>query len=316
MSDLDRAELTAIVRDKAFELGFDLAGIAAVRPLKEHLPLLDQWCSAGMNAGMTYLCKDRVKRTDPELLFPGAKSVIVAGLNYFSEKKQGGDGIPVLSRYVYGDNYHDVIKRKLNNLLGHLKHYNSLIDGRAFVDSAPLLEKAWAREAGLGWPGRHSILINDRIGSFFFIGILLVTAELEYDNPFGGDKCGKCRLCIEVCPTGAINDDRTIDAGRCISYLTVESKVPVPAEMAANFEGRIFGCDRCQEVCPWNKNASAHRTIEFQIKPELVAMSSEDWQHLSQDQFRILFRKSAIARKKFDTFSINTGIIMNSDREP
>jgi epoxyqueuosine reductase len=305
MAAPDNNALSLLIREKAYSLGFDLCGIAPSRPLEEHEPIVKNWCSSGMASDMTYLCRNLDKRLNPELLFPGVRSVIVTGLNYYTESKLTGNSIPVISKYAYGASYHDVIKGKLEEILISVKQCYPGTEGKAFVDSGPLLEKAWAREAGLGWPGKHSVLINDRIGSFFFLGIILINRELDYDKPFAEDKCGRCRICIEACPTGAINGNRTIDTRKCIAYLTIESKAPVPSGMSVHMEGRVFGCDRCQEVCPWNKNASEHNVQEFQINPEMELMTAEDWRDVSREKFKRLFRRSAIGRKKYETFIEN-----------
>ncbi len=301
--------LSPLIKEKAFEIGFDLCGIAPSHPLKEHKLILENWCQAGMNGTMSYLAKNIEKRTDPRLLFPGAKSVIVTGLNYYTERRQGGDGVPVISRYVYGDDYHDVIIIRLNQILGFIKEQVPGADGKAFVDSAPVLEKAWAREAGLGWPGRHSIIINKNIGSFFFIGVIIVNISLEYDKPFTDEYCNECRLCIDACPTGAINADRTIDARKCIANLTIENREPVPEAFAEKMEGRIFGCDICQEVCPWNRYAKAHKINEFEISRELASLSGKEWLSLSSGRYDTIFRKSAVKRKNYKTFMKNVRTI-------
>jgi epoxyqueuosine reductase len=298
-----------LIKEKAMNLGFDLCGIAASRSLMEREDILRNWCASGMNAGMNYLDRDIAKRINPEFLVEGAKSLIVTGINYYTDKKQTEPGVPILSRYAYGDSYQDVIKRKLNLLLAFVKSIEPDAEGKAFSDSAPLLEKAWAAEAGIGWQGRHSIVINNKIGSFFFIGILILNIELEYDKPVTGDYCGNCRLCIDNCPTGAINDNRTIDARKCIANLTIENRGPIPEEIIPKLEGRIYGCDKCQEICPWNKNASETMVSEFQISPELRQMTAANWQNLTKEQFNRLFKKSAIGRKKYDTFMENVAIV-------
>jgi epoxyqueuosine reductase len=302
-------ELSELIRKKAGELGFDLCGIAPSRIMIEHEPVLKSWCSAGMNGGMDYLGRNTARRINPEMLFPGAKSVIVTGLNYFTRAKQGGGGIPVISRYAYGINYHDVIISKLNKLIEFIKQYRPDAGARSFVDSAPLLEKAWAREAGLGWPGRHSVVINKRIGSFFFIGIILTGLSLEYDRPVTEDNCRGCRLCIESCPTGAINENRTIDVRKCIAYLTIESKEPVPEKFVPVMEGRVFGCDKCQEVCPWNRSALPGTVPEFEMKPGVRQMTTDDWLNLSEEKFRALFKSSAIGRKDYRIFAENISLV-------
>jgi epoxyqueuosine reductase len=300
--------LSAQIKEKAHDLCFDLCGIAPAKILRDHESILKSWCSSGMNGDMNYLCQNIEKRINPCLLNPGAESVIVTGLNYFSEKKQGGDGIPVISRYAYGVNYHDVINGKLKKILDFIKSIRPETQGKSFVDSAPILEKAWAREAGLGWPGRHSILINDKIGSFFFLGVILLNINLDYDEPFREDHCGACRLCIDSCPTGAINENRTIDVRRCIAYLTIETKYSVPEDLARKMEGRVFGCDKCQEVCPWNSNARPHKNAEFELPGEVELMTSEGWRNLSREQFIKLFNSSAIGRRKYERFMKNIEI--------
>jgi len=309
MNSSREKELTALIKEKAHELGFDLFGIAPVRKLKEHESVLRRWCSAGMNGEMTYLGSEFEKRSDPTILFPGARSVIVIGLNYYTSKKQGGNGVPVISMYAYGADYHNVIIKRLTKILDLIRSKEPSVVGKAFVDSAPLLEKAWAREAGLGWPGRHSVLINREIGSFFFIGVLLIDISLEYDKPFAGEYCGECRFCIDACPTKAINENRTIDARRCIAYLTIENRGPVPEDIAGKMDGRVFGCDKCQEVCPWNKFAKAHKTPEFNQSADLENMTREDWLSLTPDRFNELFRRSPIKRAKFEGLMNNMKLI-------
>jgi epoxyqueuosine reductase len=305
--------LSTVVKEKAGNLGFDLCGIAAAKPLSEHESVIKNWCSSGMNGEMNYLCRNIEKRINPALLLPGVKSVIVTGTNYYKEKEQGGNGVPVISRYAYGVNYHDVIIERLDKLFAYLKEIKPDIEGFSFVDSAPLLEKAWAREAGLGWPGKHSILINEKMGSFLFLGVIILNAEMEYDESFKKDLCGSCRLCITSCPTGAINENRTIDVRKCISYLTIESKVPVPDEFAGHIGGRVFGCDKCQEVCPWNKHAKQHNNPAFELSEELKQMTADEWINLTPDQFDKIFKRSAIARRKYDLFMKNVTIVTNSN---
>ena len=300
--------LSLLIKEKASYLGFELCGIAASRSLTERGDILKNWCTSGMNAGMSYLARDIEKRINPESLVPGAKSLIVTGLSYYTKIKQTEPGVPVLSIYAYGEAYQDVIKRKLGELLDYIRSIKPEAVGRPFSDSAPLLEKAWAEEAGIGWQGKHSIVINKKIGSFFFIGALILNIELEYDRPFTGDYCGHCRLCIDQCPTAAINEDRTIDARKCIANLTIENRGPIPAEIVPNLGGRVYGCDRCQEVCPWNRDALPNRVPEFEIKSELQHMTAEDWQNLSEEQFATLFKKSSVERKKYSTFIENVAI--------
>jgi len=305
MTILADTSTSLLIKKFSKEVGFDLCGITPARPLDEHRSAFTQWVFAGMNADMAYLGQNIEKRLDPRNLFPGAKSLIVTGINYYSEKKQGGAGVPVISRYAYGMNYHDVIKLKLNKILNYIKTLYPDAQGRSFVDSAPLLEKAWGKEAGLGWPGKNSILINKKMGSFFFLGVLIVNIDLEYDKPAKEDYCGACNLCIESCPSGAINNNRTIDTRKCIAYLTLESKTLIPEELAGKLEGRVFGCDKCQEVCPWNKSAKQHKTPEFYLPDEVRLMTEADWKNLSRKDFKRLFKGSAILRRSYCRFMDN-----------
>jgi epoxyqueuosine reductase len=306
-----KEELSQLIREKSEELGFDLCGFAPSGILARDGVVLREWCSSGMNGTMGYLAHDIDKRINPGLIVPDAESVIVTGLSYYTGKKQGGNGVPVLSRYVYGNDYHSVIKKKLDRILGFIRSFDPGISGRTFVDSAPLLEKAWAREAGLGWQGKHSLIINKNAGSFFFIGIIVVNAVLEYDSPFAGDPCGNCRLCIDNCPAGAINDNRTIDARKCIAYITIEHRGPIPEEMSQKMGGRIFGCDKCQEVCPWNGDLKPHKTQEFEISSDLASLTREDWIELQYERFTSLFRTSAVGRVKYERLIRNIRTAVN-----
>lgn len=301
--------LTRLIKEKAAALDFDLCGIAPVRELKEFKKSLKKWIETGMNGNMDYIARSMEKRTNPGLIVNGAKSLVVVGLNYFTTKKQGGDGIPVISRYAYGIDYHCLIKGKLEKLFGFIIKIYPKVKGQSYVDFAPIMEKAWAREAGLGWFGKNSLLLNKEIGSFFFIGILVLNIVLEYDNPFTEDYCGNCRLCIDSCPTQAINNNRTIDARRCISYLTVENKSPIPEEFAGRLEYRVFGCDKCQEVCPWNKNVKAHKIPELDLPSELANMTRKEWLTLPEELFQRLFNKSAVKRVKYKGLIRNINFI-------
>jgi epoxyqueuosine reductase len=297
--------LSKIIKAKTRELGFNICGIAKVRSLDENGPRLRSWIEAGMNDIMGYLARDIDKRLNPCSLFPDAKSVIVTGLSYYSEKMQYDPKAPVLSRYVYGADYHEVIAAKLEQLLRWIKNVRTGTEGKVLVDSSPIMEKAWGREAGLGWQGRHSILINREIGSFFFIGILILNFELDYDTPFSGDYCGKCRICINECPTKAINDNHTIDARKCIANITIERRGPVPEHLIPSLGGRIYGCDRCQEVCPWNNTGSCVTTPEFTLDKEISEMTAEDWKNLSEEAYLRLFGRSAMRRIKYEKLMSN-----------
>jgi epoxyqueuosine reductase len=312
MTNFSDRTLSVLIKEKARDLGFDLCGIAPSRSLEEHRKVLETWCSSGMNGGMSYLAKNINKRINPESLVPGAKSLIVTGLSYYTEKKQTEPDVPVISRYAYGASYQDVIKRKLKKLLAFIKNIKTETEGQPFSDSAPLLEKAWANEAGLGWQGKHSIVINKEIGSFFFIGALIINIELDYDMPLRSEFCGNCRLCIDLCPTRAINENRTIDARKCIANLTIENRGPIPDEIIPKLGRRVYGCDKCQEVCPWNKNARQNNNPEFELSEEIERMNKNDWINLSPDQFERLFKRSPIARRKYEPFMKNVTIVTKS----
>jgi epoxyqueuosine reductase len=302
MTENREKTLSEMIKQKASELGFDLCGIAPSRPLKEREKVLSEWCSSGMNSEMSYLSKDIYKRLNPEFLVPDAKSLIVTGLGYYTDKLQLEPGVPIISRYAYGLSYQDVIKNKLFKLLAFIRSIRPETEGRPFSDSAPLLEKAWASEAGLGWQGKHSIVINKKIGSFFFIGVLILNIELDYDESQKTEYCGSCRLCIDQCPTGAINDDKTIDARKCIANLTIENRGPIPEDIIPKIGRRVYGCDLCQEVCPWNKNAKPHKTPEFELSEELRCMSAEEWLNLPRERFDRLFKGTPVERRKYEPF--------------
>lgn len=301
----ERKRLSAAIKGRAAALGFDLCGIARAGILADDGRILEQWCEAGMNAEMSFLLRDIPRRINPEFLLAGAKTVAVTGLCYHPENEQRDPDAPVLSRHAYGSDYHDVVREKLNLLLEFLRVHVPGVNGRIFCDSGPLPEKAWARMAGLGWPGRHSILINKDIGSYFFIGILLLDAEAEYDRPFEGNLCGTCRACIEACPTGAINDDYTIDARKCIAYLTIENKGPVPEDIIPLLGGRVYGCDACQEACPWNRKTGCKSHPEFRLSEEVAIMTRQDWLSLSRENYQKLFRSTAAGRVKFSNLVRN-----------
>ena len=305
MTDNSKHNLSADIKKKILELGFDICGIAESRSMDEYGPYIENWVADGMHDKMGYLARDISKRLNPVNLFPEAKSLIVTGLSYYSENRQTDPEAPLLSRYTYGLDYHDVITAKLEKLLEWIKESVPGAEGSIVVDTASLLEKAWAREAGLGWQGRHSIMINKDIGSFFFIGILVMNIDLDNDIPFEKDYCGDCRICIDECPTGAINDNHTIDARRCISNLTIENRGPIPEAVVPLLGRRVYGCDRCQEVCPWNKKASQNKTPEFEIKEEVAEMSISDWKNLSRERFDRLFSSSSMRRIKYEKFMEN-----------
>ena len=298
-------ELSELIRQKTAELGFDICGIARVRHLAEAETVLRRWISSGMHDRMNYLTRDPAGRSDPQKVFPGARSMIITGLNYFTDKRQKDENVPLISIYALGKDYHNLITGRMEKLLEYIMTMVPEAEGIAYCDDAPVLEKPWAVEAGLGWRGKHSVVINDNIGSFFFIGELLLNIELEYNRPLEKDKCGNCRLCIENCPTGAINEDRTIDARKCIANLTIGNRGPIPEEIIPKMSRRVYSCDTCQDVCPWNKNAKPHCIPEFDISDELAGLSKEEWLSMDIERFNRLFKGTPVERVKYDRFKRN-----------
>ena len=312
MAASSELSLSDLIRQKSSELGFDLCGIAKARKLTEAQAVLSRWCSEGMHDRMTYLMREPEKRANPEILFSGARSMVVTGLNYYTDKRQTHEDVPLISIYAFGKDYHTIIKGRLELLLEYIKTIVPDAEGRAFCDDAPVLEKPWAVEAGLGWRGKHSVIINDKIGSFFFIGVLILNIDLEYSSGIKSDKCGNCCLCIDHCPTGAINSDRTIDARRCIANLTIENRGPIPDEIVPLMGRKAYSCDICQEVCPWNKNAKPHNIPEFLISDDLANMSREEWLSLDKDEFDSLFKGTAVERVKYERFKRNIETVMRN----
>jgi len=305
-------DLSRKIKDYALSIGFDLIGIASSKELVYHKKILNSWLSSGRNAQLGFLSHKIDERTNPALLFNGAKSVIVTGINYFPSERQGGEGIPVISKYAYGKDYHRVVGEKLEELLKFIISYEPEASGKICVDTAAIFEKAWANEAGLGWIGKNSLLINNIKGSFIFLGEIILNIDLLYDKPFSDDLCRNCTLCIEACPTSAINGDRTIDVRNCISWLTVENKEPIPEEFISKLNNRIFGCDICQDVCPWNKNIKPHNNADFALPEELKQMTVKDWQDLTRDEFNSLFERSSMRRRTYERFMQNVTIVTNS----
>lgn len=254
---------------------------------------------------MGYLANHFDKRLDPTMLVPRAKSMVVVLLNYFPHQFQTGKGAPILSKYAYGKDYHLVIKEKLQQLFEFINQEIAPTEGRMFTDSAPVLERAWAVEAGLGWIGKNGLLLNKTLGSFFFIGELIIDLELEYDQPFEKEYCGSCNQCLNACPTKALVKPYTLDARRCISYHTIELKEDTPVEFKPLLMNRIYGCDICQDVCPWNQRPQPHNTPEFRPKLELLEMGKEDWQQLSKEKFNELFQQSAVKRASYEKLKQN-----------
>ena len=288
-----------LIKSKAKELGLDLCGIVKAEFLADEKENFLSWLDKGFHGEMGYMANNIEKRLDPRLLVENTKSIVVVGLNYFPKEQQTDPNAPVIAKYAYGKDYHFVLKERLNQLLDYINSEIEEVSGRAFVDSAPVLEHAWAKRAGLGWIGKNSLLINRKIGSFLFLGELFLDIELEYENPIYTDFCGGCNRCIRSCPTGAITEPYVVNGSKCISYYTIELKGDIPEEVKGKFQNRVFGCDICQDVCPWNRMAKSHNVQEFLPNPSLLSMSKEDWQLMDAHKFGEIFKNSAVKRTKF-----------------
>jgi len=269
---------------------------------------LENWLNQDRHGEMGYMENYFDKRIDPRLLVPGAKSVVSLLLNYYPEEQSLSEGTHKISKYAYGQDYHFVIKDKLKSFMKSIHEEIGEVSGRVFVDSAPVLDKAWARESGIGWMGKHSNLINREMGSFFFIAELILDLELEFDTPIK-DYCGDCTACIDACPTDAIYEPYKVDGSKCISYFTIELKSSIPIEVHGQFEDWVFGCDICQDVCPWNRFSKKHNEPLFDPKPELLSMSSADWEEITEEVFDQLFESSAITRTKIEGLKRNIKFI-------
>jgi epoxyqueuosine reductase len=296
----NRKENSIRIKEKAIQLGFDACGISKAGYLKDDALRLQKWLERGMQGEMSYLANYFEKRPDPRKLVEGAKSVISVILNYFPREQQSASDIPIISKYAYGEDYHFVMKRMLKSLLKYISENIEPVNGRAFVDSAPVLERAWAVKAGLGWIGKNGMLISKEHGSFVFLGELMIDLELDYDKPEVKDYCGSCTACIDACPTGAVLPGKVVDGSQCISYFTIEKKGEIPAEMKGRFENRIFGCDICQDVCPWNKKTKPHNIKEFDPDQEWLKMDKDEWKKLSLANFNRIFKNSALKRTKYE----------------
>lgn len=292
---------------KAFarNLGFDYCGIARAQKLDADAIRLENWLNQGYHGSMQYMENHFDLRIDPSRLVPGAKSVITFLLNYYPARQPEQQN-PKISKYAWGKDYHEVIKKKLNLLLSLINEHIGEIHGRGFVDSAPVLERSWAQRSGLGWIGKNGNLLTKQQGSFFFIATLIVDLELDYDDPFAKDYCGSCRKCIDSCPTNAIQEDKVIDGSQCISYFTIELKDQlIPGELKGKFDNWLFGCDTCQDVCPWNRFATPSTEREFSALPGIFNFTSSDWEALTEDTFKQLFRHSPLKRAKLQGIQRN-----------
>ncbi|MFB9841748.1 tRNA epoxyqueuosine(34) reductase QueG [Mucilaginibacter ginsenosidivorans] len=302
-----------LIKKEAKNLGFMFCGIAKADFLEEEAPRLEAWLKKGMQGEMQYMENHFDKRLDPRLLVDGAKSVISLGLNYYTNQSQFDPAAPKISKYAYGDDYHQVIKAKLKQLLEIINEKIGEVHGRAFVDSAPVLDKAWAKKAALGWIGKNTNLINTKKGSFFFLAELIVDIELEYDVPATADHCGTCTRCIDACPTEAIVAPYVVDGSRCISYLTIELKNEIPGEFKGKMDNWMFGCDVCQDVCPWNRFSVLNHERSFQPKEDLLGMNKGDWEDITEDIFQKVFKNSPVKRTKYSGLKRNIEFLGNSD---
>lgn len=290
---------TKLIKDWTRDLGFDHCGIAKAVPLDEDARRLESWLSKGMNGSMHYMENHFDIRIDPSRLVPGARSVITLLLNYFPGRESLPEG-PLVAKYAYGKDYHEVIRSKLKSLLALIREHIGEVEGRGFVDSAPVLERSWAVRSGLGWVGKNGNLLHKQAGSFFFIATLIVDLELEYDVPFAGDYCGTCRKCIEACPTEAILENKVVDGSKCISYFTIELKdLLIPGDMKGKFGDWLFGCDTCQDVCPWNRFSTPTTEEAFSPIPAILNFSTADWEELTEESFKEIFRHSALKRSRY-----------------
>lgn len=289
----------SLIKQWASDLGFSSCGISKAEYLEKEAPRLEKWLREGKHGSMQWMENHFDKRLDPTLLVPGAKSVISFTLNYFPEKTQSHDDAPRLAKYAYGEDYHFIIKDKLKEMVHRIREEVGEVDGRAFVDSAPVLDRVWAARSGLGWIGKHSLLLTKQEGSFFFIGELILDLELEPDGPTT-DHCGSCTRCIDACPTDAIESPFVINSNKCISYLTIELRDSIPDEFAGRMENWAFGCDICQDVCPWNRFSKPHTEPRLDPHEDLLDMSKDEWQEMTSEVFGKVFRKSAVKRAKFE----------------
>ena len=290
-------EYSRLVKEMAVRYGFDYCGIAKAVPLDEDARRIENWLQQGMHANMQYMENYFDLRIDPSKLVPGARSVITLLKNYFPSE------IPEqelkISKYAYGKDYHEVIRPQLRSMISELQDKIGHFNGRGFVDSAPVLERAWARKSGLGWIGKNGNLINKQSGSFFFIATLITDLDLDYDDPLAKDYCGSCTKCIDACPTEAILPGKVINGSKCISYFTIELKDEIiPSEMKGRFSNWMFGCDICQDVCPWNRFSHPHSEEAFSPFPEILNLTSKEWEELSEEMFKKIFKFSPLSRSK------------------
>ncbi|MBU6158634.1 MAG: tRNA epoxyqueuosine(34) reductase QueG [Bacteroidetes bacterium] len=299
----------SFIQQSAAELGFQYCGFAAAKPLDDDALRLEQWLNKGMHGNMSYMEKHFDLRINPTKLVPGAKSVITLMMNYFPNVSQNPEA-PKISKYAYGKDYHEIIRHKLKTLLHSIKQEIGDINGRGFVDSAPVLERSWAVKSGLGWVGKNGNLIHKNAGSFFFIATLITDLQIEPDPPFAKDYCGTCTACIDHCPTDAILPDKIIDGSRCIAYFTIELKEAlIPEKWKGKFDDWMFGCDTCQDVCPWNRFSKPHQELSLTPLPEILNFKQGDWEALTEEAFCQIFKDSPLKRSQFKGIRRNLNFI-------
>ena len=300
---------TIQIKEWSRQLGFDFCGIAKAVKLDDDARRLDTWLQQGMHGNMHYMENYFDLRVDPTLLVPGAKSVITLLMNYYPNQQQATSS-PKIAKYAYGQDYHEVIRQKVKELLQIIRAKIGEINGRGFVDSAPVLERSWAMRSGLGWIGKNGNLINKQAGSFFFIATLIVDLVLEYDDLFAKDYCGTCRRCIDHCPTDAILENKVVDGSKCISYFTIELKdALIPEKMKDTFDNWMFGCDVCQDVCPWNRFSEPTNEIQFTPIPQILNFSTSDWEEMTEETFKLVFKNSPLRRGKYAGIKRNLSFI-------
>lgn len=293
------AQHTRLIREEAHRLGFAFVGFARAERMDEEAIRLEAWLQQGFHGQMGYMENYFEQRVDPRLLVDGARSVVSLVYNYYPEKQQNDPQAPQLAKYAYGEDYHFVLKRKLRALLEFIQTEIGEVNGRCFVDSAPILERDWARRAGTGWVGKNTLLIHPKAGSFFFLAELILDLELQYDGPIK-DYCGTCTRCIDACPTDAIaQQGYLMDGSKCISYLTIELREALPESFRGKMANWMFGCDICQDVCPWNRFSQPHQEPAFEPQPDLLDMTKADWEDLTEEVFQKVFRRSAVKRAKY-----------------
>jgi epoxyqueuosine reductase len=314
---LNASILSRRIKERAFHLGFDKVGVVRAEPLTRERERLEEWLGRGFQGEMRWMEREPEKRTDPRALLPGARSVVVVALNYFTPHRHANDGATgKVSRYSWGDDYHDVVGGKLKELLAWIKEEWPAAEGKVCVDIQPVMDKAWAARAGLGWIGKHTNLITREYGSWVFLGELLLNLELEYETEPAEDHCGSCTLCIDACPTGAIAEPYVVDSTKCISYATIELRDErIPEDVARNLEGWLYGCDICQDVCPWNRFERPTSEPRFEPREGLVNAPLSDILELTPDAYAERFRKSAIKRAKISGLQRNARTLLEAASE-